>query len=387
MSEGRDGKVGNYWLSQQLRIFAEAVESGRFLGNVWIWGRRLTVCLTCLYGAALFLLCLAMQWVGERNVTTVFFLYLPPLIWFFPFAPLVMMGGLFHRGSLLVQGAILALAVWTWLGFHWQAEKPVIGASGDILTVMTYNRGQNMNQSLQPFKNANHPDVLVFQEAGGRAGGFLRSPDYAEFEYGVSIGEFTLLSRYPIKANSLIKEAGSDRPARVARFVIDWNGRSVSIYAVHLMTPRDVLRSYMRGAFLWGVLGVPGTPWAEKRRYYQSFWDGQIADAKAILDEVRSDSNTCIVAGDFNAPQTGYLHRMVTRELKDAHAAAGNGFGFTFPGVTRNPLSFGGPWMRIDYIFYDRQWEALECVTERDRPSQHRAVVAKLQLTSGAQLK
>lgn len=384
MREGHVGKGGNHWLSQRLRSFADVVESGRFFECIWIWGRRLTIWLTVFYGVILFGLYAAMQYVGERNVTTAFLLFLPPLIWFLPFAPLVIMGGLFHRGSLFFQSALLVLAVWIWLGFHWLSQEPVVGTSGDILTVMTYNRGQNMNQSLQPFKNANHPDVLVFQEAGGRAAGFLRSPDYVEFGHAVSVGEFTLLSRYPIKANSILKDAGSDRAARAARFVIDWNGRLVSIYIVHLMTPRDVLRSYMRGAFLWGVLGVPGTPWAKKRLYYQSFWDGQIADAKLILDAVRSDSNSCIVAGDFNAPQTGYLHRMLTQELQDAHAAAGDGFGFTFPGVTHNPLSLGGPWMRIDYIFYDRRWEALECVTERDRPSQHRAVVARLRLTSGA---
>lgn len=33
--------------------------------------------------------------------------------------------------------------------------------------------------------------------------------------------------------------------------------------------------------------------------------------------------------------------------------------------------------MRIDYIFYDRHWKAIECVTERDRPSQHRALMGQ----------
>ena len=34
--------------------------------------------------------------------------------------------------------------------------------------------------------------------------------------------------------------------------------------------------------------------------------------------------------------------------------------------------------MRIDYLFHDENWETIQCITEPDRPSQHRAVVAKL---------
>jgi vancomycin resistance protein VanJ len=146
------------------------------------------------------------------------------------------------------------------------------------------------------------------------------------------------------------------------------------------MTPRDVLGFYMRGAFLWGVIGVPGTPWAAKRRLYQTFWDSQMDDAAKIMAAVKSDVNPCIIAGDFNAPHTGHIHQIITREWGDAHAAAGHGFGFTFPGVTRNPLSLGGPWMRIDYIFYDQHWKAVDCITEKARTSQHRALMARMRL-------
>lgn len=373
---------GSRWLSQKLRSLADDTESGRFLEVIWNGGRKLTFWVTVLYAIFLLGLRFALQWVGERNVTAAFCLYLPPLVWLLPLCLLMPLALLFHRRCFVFLVALAVFTIWGWLGFQLGEEKRETADGRAGLSVMTYNRGQNMNQSLQPFKNATNPDVLVFQEAGGRADGFLRSTGYAEFGHGVSVGEFTLLSRYPITSNTLVQDAASQRPARAARFTIDWNGRMISVYAVHLMTPRDVLRSYMRGAFLWGVLGVPGTPWAKKREYYQSFWDGQMQDAKMILDAVRTDPNPCIVAGDFNAPHTGYLHRMVTRELIDSHATSGHGFGFTFPGVTHNPLSLGGPWMRIDYIFHDRRWDALECITEKDRPSQHRALVAKLRLTS-----
>jgi endonuclease/exonuclease/phosphatase family metal-dependent hydrolase len=221
------------------------------------------------------------------------------------------------------------------------------------------------------------------QEAAGRADGYLRAPDYSEFGHGLSIGEFTLLSRFPIKESSLLPASEPSRNAPAARFVVDWNGRQISVYAVHLMTPRGVLASYMRGAFIWGIIGIPGTPWAAKRRHYQSFWDLQFADVETILRTVKSDTNPCLAAGDFNAPSPGQIHSMMTNQFADAHTAAGHGFGFTVPGRTHNPLSLGGPWMRIDYAFYDRQWKAVECVTEKDRASQHRAVMAKLRFLPG----
>lgn len=360
------------------KLIASA-EQGGLLKLICRFFSSLTLWLTVIYFVLGSGLCLAMRFVGERNITSAFLLYLPPSLWFIPLLPLIFLGLLFHRRCLMAQMAMGCLLL-VWLG------HPLVRLSAETtdedktteISVMTYNRGQSMNQSLQPFKNATHPDILVFQEAAGRAAGFQHSPDYVEFGHTADIGEFTLLSRYPITDRTPVPAGVNPFSAKAARFVIDWNGRPVSVYVVHLMTPRDVLSSYMRGAFLWGIIGVAGTPGAAKRRHYQTFWDQQITDARLILASVRADTNPCIIAGDFNAPHTGYIHGMLAAELGDAHSAAGHGLGFTFPGVTRNPLSLGGPWMRIDYIWYDHHWEAQDCITEPKRPSQHRAVFARL---------
>ena len=37
--------------------------------------------------------------------------------------------------------------------------------------------------------------------------------------------------------------------------------------------------------------------------------------------------------------------------MTDAFTRAGRGWGLTFPGVTRNPLTVFGPWLRLDYFF------------------------------------
>ena len=165
-----------------------------------------------------------------------------------------------------------------------------------------------------------------------------------------------------------------------ARFEVDWQGRKVAVYAVHLPTPRDLLLWYRKGAFLYGVLGFPGSPLAARRAQYQEFWDGQIAMTQQLLDAIEEDPLPALVAGDFNAPSLGYIQKLLARQLVDAHEEAGRGSGFTFPGYTRNPLSLGGPWMRLDYLLASRDWQAQWCVTESGRRSQHQAVAAGFRL-------
>lgn len=364
------------------RMIVEAAERGDIGGVLWRTFRCVTFYLSLAYSFICVVFWLVVSWVGERNVTTAFLQYVPPFTWLLPFLLLLPLAMVFHRRCFASLLGLAMLLTWGWLGYGLRSSASQ-ETSPSELTVMTYNRGQHMNQSLQPFKNAIHPDLLVFQDASGRAEGFLRSEDYAEFPHALSSGEFTLLSRFPIRESQLLRDS-SDSAARAARFVIDWKGRAISVYAVHLNTPREVLGSYMRGAFLWGVLGLPGTPLAAKRLEYQKFWDHQIADAEKLISAAKNDANPTILAGDFNAPHTGYIHRLITQHFGDSHAAVGHGFGFTFPGATRNPLSLGGPWLRIDYIFYDRRWEPVDCITEKARASQHRAVAARLRLPASS---
>lgn len=329
-----------------------------------------------LYSVGLLGFMFILSGVGERNVTTAFLLFLPPSLWVLPAAPLALAALLLHRKALVVL--ILALL---WFGYGvlgWRAGSTA-PVDEEVLKVMTYNRGQNMNQSMKPFKDATGPDIIVLQEAYGRAAGYAADPDYGEFTQTRNVGEHTILSRYPILEEKMLPALPGQSPKAV-RFVIDWKGRQVAVYSVHLQSPREVLGYQMRGSFLYGIIGLPGTPFAAKRQTLQAFWDGQIADAELVLKAVREDALPAIVAGDFNSPHLGYVHRLITSDLGDSHASAGKGFGLSFPGSTHNPLSGGGPWMRIDYVFYSSHWQAAQCITEAKRPSQHRALTSTLVL-------
>lgn len=371
------GKSG--WLARAGQALIQASEGKGCWSLLLRILSRLTLWSILLYVAGLLLLAAFLKFVGEGNVTSAFLLYLPLSIWWLPAVPLALAGAAFHRKSLL--GLILVMA-WFALGFvgwRWQSEAAGSSSPAESLRIMTYNRGQHGNQSLQPFKQATRPDVIAFQEAPGRAAGYAAAAEYAEFVSTLSVGEHTLLSRFPIAEGKHLPALPGKSP-KAARFVLDWNGRQIAIYSVHLQTPREVLEAQMRGAFLSGILGFPGSPFEGTRKKLQQFWDDQIADAEIVLEQARKDPLPVILAGDFNAPHVGAIHRLITQDFRDSHAEAGAGTGLTFPGSTRNPLSAGGPWLRIDYVFFNQDWKALRCITEQDRPSQHRAVTAELEL-------
>jgi endonuclease/exonuclease/phosphatase (EEP) superfamily protein YafD len=324
-------------------------------------------------------LAVGLRWIGEHNVTFAFLLYVPRQIFLLPLPFLAVLTLFFHWRLVPLQ--IVAGIAFAVFGMGWQPRRELAWspqpAVGEI-TVLSYNRGQHANHSLQPFKNRIKPDLIVFQEAPMRAQRYAKAEGYEEFSDNLSEGEFTLLSRFPIVCVKPVRVQSADRDVTVAaRYEIDIENRRVALYAVHFATPRDILRYYIRGAFLYGVIGLPGTPFHEKRKQSQVYWDDRISQARQLMEIVRKDPLPVLAAGDFNAPSGGAIHGLVTATLTDSHLAAGSGFGFTFPGATRNPLSRGGPWMRIDYIFSSSHWTPIAAVAEAERPSQHRAVAAR----------
>lgn len=365
-----------------------------------IKGIRLLIRWTVLgYCAVLMLQFMLMHFVGERNIFFAFCLYLPPAIWAVPAGALAPLCFVFleWRG-LAVCCATLLLGAYAAFDFKPRLSPvpvtPPEKRSQSTLVVLTNNRGQHANHSMKPFKNEVRPDVMVFQEAGSVSARYLADPDYAEFKHGRDTGEFACVSRFPVlsmdpvevETKSLTRTSATapprlDKTIVAARVVIDFNGRQIVIYNVHLPSPRDTLRYYFRGAFIYGLIGIPGTPFSAKREANQEGWDIRSEMLKQLLERASKETNPVILAGDFNMPSPGWNHSLVTASYDDAHEKAGAGFGFTFPGLTHNPLSLGGPWMRIDYVFSAaKTWTPRTSIAEPDRPSQHRATAAELVL-------
>ena len=356
----------------------------RLLLWLWRWAGKLALLFFSLWLMALVLRWVVLRWIGEANPLTAFLLYLPPSVWYLPGVVLGLPALVLRwRAASLLMAAGFAIGVGEFgLPFRSSpAPIPVHSRRPDHLVVLTNNRGQHAGHSLRPFKNWIEPDVMVFQESSARASSYLQDPGYAEMTHGQSVGEFTVLSRYPVAPGELLTlagEAGGAPLPYAARFELDWHGRKVAVYAVHLPSPRGPLLAMRGGAFLYG-LPLPWEEWRKRGAAVGAFWRQHLRMAEVLGERLAQEALPCLVVGDFNAPDLGRVHRLLSRRLQDAHEEAGQGTGFTFPGATRNPLSLGGPWLRLDYIFCDRpSWQVEECWTEQDRPSQHRAVAARL---------
>lgn len=326
--------------------------------------------------------------VGYHNPASAFLLFLPAWLWSIPVwmaLPLALLLDPKKSGILTLGVGLLYLG--PLLGWQGGGESPkALDASAEALRVMSYNRGQAQGTSLQPFKMELQPDVLALQDAGRRITAYKNADGYQEFPHVDGVGEFVLLSKHPILRKDLlvyVQNGDTSRKVAVAaRFEIEMATRRVAIFSVHLPTPRPMLQSERWGGFLWGVLGVPGTAWAKKRHSRQAYWDGKLSLATQLAETIQKETLPCIVVGDFNTPAMGTVYRTFAGSLQDGHRVAGSGYGYTFPGVTRNPAAFQQPWLRLDYIFADRRhWKVVSQVTEPNRGSQHRAVFAQFLFT------
>ena len=361
-------------------LVSRLADADKRRASITRWCTRLRWCVRLIslgYAVLLVAVWLLMKFVGEGNLTLAFLLYSPQSIWLLPIPVLLVMALLLDAPSLIVCLASAVLCVCGFLEYNF-GNSSMPSANERALTVLTFNRGESGETSLQPFKNATKPHVLMLPDATARSIRYVKSPGYEEFLFGDDIGEFSVVSRFHIKSKELISH--HDTPV-AARFTLDWEGRLVVLYTLHLPTPRFTLSSLRRGAFLWGVLGVvPGTSWAGKKESYESFFHNQIDIVRTVLARVEAETEPCILGGDFNAPGIGYIQHLATRKLTDAHAIAGSGSGHTFPGTTRNPLSLGGPWMRLDKLLSNSFLQPVWCKTEPDRASQHRSVAASFVL-------
>ena len=329
----------------------------------------------------------ALQWVGHKNPTVAFLMFLPAWLWAIPLLIMLfpaLLVDTIRSGILTLLAVVFYLG--PFLGYRWgsgsEGEAPRGMAS---LRVMTFNRGQSQGTSLQPFKNQWKPDILALQDSGGRVQQYLGADGYQEFTHGASVGEFVLLSKFPILASEIVRaeiddlEKGGKRQYEIGgRFELDWNGTRVVVYSAHLPTHRGMLLAERNGGFLAGVLGLPGTPWSDKRRRRQEYWNVPLEQVRQLSERVGRETLPTFLVGDLNNPPYGPFYSTLTQHLLDSQAEEGSGYGYTFPGTTNNPLALFRPWLRIDYLFHSKgQWMTLKHVAEPHRGSQHRAVFAE----------
>jgi endonuclease/exonuclease/phosphatase (EEP) superfamily protein YafD len=331
---------------------------------------------TWLYGLSLVVLFVALEWWGESNWLLSLPLFAPPQLFLAPLLLLTPACLLVRPRLCLWHIAFVVAVAFGFMTFRW-APRPA--PDGPAITVVTHNAGQGNVPQFDKFLATGKPDVILLQDARSRAPRF--SARHPEYEVAVC-GEYVLASRHRIRQAVLLAEPNFDGRPLAARFEVELGGKPVAFYGVHFPTPRGQFHRFLSRRLVGDFLGEGTLPGGFA---YYSAWISTRHDlARSLAKLLENEPLPFIVGGDFNMPDHGAIYHLFARQMDDAFARSGRGWGMTFPGYIRQPAGLLGPWLRLDYLFAGRGWTPISCDVEPGRESQHCAVVARFIPKPGA---
>ena len=332
----------------------------------WL-GRALAI-LTAVYVVALVVLLVGLEWWGERHVLLSLLLFAPPHVLLTPLLGLMSAALIIRPRLCLWHFACVAVVAFGYMTFRWH-ERPSPAAKP--LVVITHNVGQGNRAQFLSFLSAEKPEVILLQDARHRGAEYARLfPDF----HVAGRGEFYLISRHLIQQSTLLDEPKWKGRPVAARYEIIYDGQPLVLYNVHLPTPRSQFNRFLSRRGVADLFGDEdhGAAFGS----YREWIDARVELARSLARVFAAEKKPFLACGDFNTPDHGAIYHLFAREMTDAFAHSGRGWGLTFPGETKNPLALFGAWLRIDYAFAGRGWKPLYCEPEPGRKSQHHAVVA-----------
>ena len=336
----------------------------------------------------LWMLAAGVKWIGQDLAIIAPLIYAPKLLPGLCFLAPALLGWHGKNRPLMAAG-LLSSFLWFIPVLEWRLPGRPPVASGKTLRVLTCNRGQNDGHTLGGWMLHRRPDLMVIQDAFAPHAYVAEAIENSIFPHHRRVGEHVLLSQHPILSavpadrENMIRRGSNWHYMPAVRFVIDWEGREIVVWSIHIRSPRDQFRSY-RG-LLKQHIGLPvGSSDLEaikSEEWGGSYWPEQRLSVEALLELIHADTQPTLVLGDWNVPDTGPRYWDITRQLTDAHREVGTGYGYTFPGDLQWWAAFNRPWLRIDYIFSDRHWTPIRCEVEPDSGgSQHFALFGELEL-------
>jgi endonuclease/exonuclease/phosphatase family metal-dependent hydrolase len=293
-------------------------------------------------------LCLALFiTTGERITLVRWASYLAP--WLAGWLVILTIPAILARKAFMVISLLILAMPPTLISLNLFSSSKIDQAAGRSYKVMTYSKmGRNNDvDSVARVILSEKPDILFVQEISEPEavnliqllnGIYDGAPLYylADAHYGL------ILSRYQVtphlKAGDYSQAAEIELPEQPLRV---WN--------VHLQK------------------SIANT-------------DTQYRMTDQLAEQIALTNGAVIAAGDFNATVLNYPYRKIRQQLENAFENAGSGFGFTFPSPARRSGIFT-PFMRIDHIFYSRQFNIHKSYVVQDSGnSDHYPVVATLSL-------
>jgi vancomycin resistance protein VanJ len=344
--------------------------------------RKVPFWLLCLNGAyATVLLALTfLNWAGaDRWWFGALNLYIPQAIWAVPGILLALIMFLFARrwvwlpllGVLWVAGPIM--------GFCWPVHVSLEAPGSLPFRVMTWNVKYGSHDKLATLAikydiDWNKPSIVLLQDAGGVLNGPLG--EYFSSWNVRSDGQYVIASRFPLGELQVRRISFWGEEHTCVRTQVQVGKTAVTLYNVHLQTPR------------WGLNAFRA---ARKRPWYlpgaieqlENNVAARLFQVRALREYVRQEQGPVLIVGDLNSPDNS-LECAALREtgLHDAFAQGGSCYGYTYGHfLLQNRVpSLNFSWMRIDHIMVSRHFLSRNCWTGTGTASDHRPVIADLSL-------
>lgn len=307
--------------------------------------------------------------------------YLP---WYWLLLPVLAALALaFALGRAWVFGAGLALIVLVFIvmGFEWGGGDAVDEKGGfKRLRLMTWNiKAENARlrpdgvAALEREVRSHDPDIVVMQDAHGllvdRAAPAKTDGAVFGLPHVHALGQYVLASKHPIRGCNVGWINYRVERHRYLQCEVTVGDRALSVVTAHFASPRLGLAAARRE-------GTQGS----------SEWHGSHADRVAQAAQVARDLSALkrplVVMGDLNASEHSPVVQTILNAgpLRDTHAVAGKGWGFTYGQSLRRGLSF----LRIDHILVSADIAVLSSFAGGGDASDHRPVIADVMLRAAA---
>lgn len=250
------------------------------------------------------------------------------------------------------------------------------GAAGS-LRVMTLNiGGVFMSEGeLADYVERTQPDVVLLQEAAAAGRPYAPAAARIGTIEGYSLyvvrdgksedaGRQVMASRLPVRSyESGFLASEEPRAAVYGRAVVDWGGREVVVYNVHL-------RPFNPDVGWSAERMLSPSVWAETPPRLRDFFAEQAVEAEALARRVEAETLPTIVAGDFNAAPDQWSRAVLERRLRGVT-------GRWLPAATRPDDT---PVLNVDGILVSSEWGVADAEVGPPGLSDHRAVSARLGL-------
>lgn len=298
------------------------------------------------------------QYLGDRSALGTLAMFAPRHLTPLPWLPVIVMTAVASwRLALLAVGGLLV----TLLGVSGFVVPRRTGADAPVLRVVEYNTDARSAVAgrLAADVLAWDADVIALIDCTRPVQQVAaRIPDYT-----LTLAPFAcLLTRYPVlrhvymppAVGQKLQRVGASRGGRVHRVDLDVRGDEVSVYVVHLETPRSAL---------WAARNFDLSQLALNA-------DLRSADSNIASSVVDRRSPNLLVLGDFNLTVESAIYKRDWGDLANAFSSTGGGFGHTmFAGWHR---------VRIDHVLAGPAWRPVRTRVLRGYPSEHQPVVVEL---------